>query len=242
MTSMKARIKSLIGPVNLGRLDFLTKPELKKVWGGAFNGQTFRRKMFAEIVERTEPKQIIETGAFRGNTTAFMAKTGVPVKTVEYDDRIYGYVSSRFRFSKNVEVMKNDSRAFLRSFIDNALVTKKPTFFYLDAHWNEDLPLAEELQIIHDHWLEAVIMIDDFNVPNTDYAYDDYGGSNVLDLEYLDSVQNISTPHVFFPSVSTDQESGAKRGSVVLTFSAQTASKLEHCETLVSRIDQAPSV
>jgi hypothetical protein len=40
-----------------------------------------------------------------------------------------------------------------------------PLFFYLDAHWNEDLPLAEEIDLIFSRSPCAVVMIDDFEVP-----------------------------------------------------------------------------
>jgi hypothetical protein len=50
---------------------------------------------------------------------------------------------------------------------------KSKVFFYLDAHCGWEAPLVEELKIIFTKWTEAVVMVDDFQVPGTDYVYDD---------------------------------------------------------------------
>ena len=49
--NLKETIKKLIGEKNLGRFDYFTKPEYKNIWGGAFNGQTFRRQIFDQLCE-----------------------------------------------------------------------------------------------------------------------------------------------------------------------------------------------
>jgi hypothetical protein len=47
-------------------------------------------------------------------------------------------------------------------------------FFYLDAHWYDDV-LAEEFDLIAEHWARYVVMIDDFVVPHDPgYEYDTY--------------------------------------------------------------------
>ena len=67
-------------------------------------------------------------------------------------------------------------------------VPKCDVFFYLDAHWEDDLPLLEEIEVIFSHRDRATIMIDDFCVPGTDYGFDDYGAGKTLNLAYLRAV------------------------------------------------------
>jgi hypothetical protein len=56
-------------------------------------------------------------------------------------------------------------------------------FFYFDAYSNEDLPLAEEIDIIFGRSPHAVVMIDDFEVTDDPgFAYDDYGPGKALNM------------------------------------------------------------
>lgn len=231
---IKSVIKKLIGPANLGRYDYLTKPELISIWGGAFNGQEFRQQMFDEIMSMVGPAQIVETGAFRGDTTEYLAATGLPVTTVEFDDRIYGFVSTRHRSKRNVEVHKNDSRKFLSELAQHSAPAKEKTFFYLDAHWDEDLPLAEELLIVFQSWPHAVVMIDDFCVPQSSYKYDDYGAGKALTLDYVAEIKDLPQPAFFFPAIAAEQETGMQRGSVVLSWNSEIVETLKRCRTLTS--------
>jgi len=89
-------------------------------------------------------------------------------------------------------------------------------FFYLDAHREDDLPLREELEIIFTYWQRPIVMIDDFQVPDSDYAFDDYGPGKTLNLDYLQPVIAAYNISVFFPAVDVAEETGVKRGCVVL--------------------------
>ena len=60
-------------------------------------------------------------------------------------------------------------------------------------------------------------MIDDFQVPDDPgYGFDDYGEGKVLNLDYLRDVISKFDISVFFPICRSEQETGAKRGCVVL--------------------------
>lgn len=232
MKSIKEFIKRTIGLKNLGRYDYYTKPALKNLWGGAFNGQEFRRQIFHELIAKIGFEQIIETGAFRGNTTEYMAATGMPILSVEFEERVFGYVTARLRKNKNVRVYQNDSRLFLAQCGLDDNITDKNTFFYLDAHWSEDLPLAQELELVLRHWPNAVVMIDDFCVPNTQYQYDDYGPGKALTLDYINKIETMPEPYFFFPTIDAEQETGMQRGCVVLTWDREKNEALRSLETL----------
>src|SRR5271167_2474652 len=126
----------------------LLNPELQYRWGGAFNGQAERRATFLEMLERLQPSALIETGTYRGTSTDFMARhfTG-PIHSCEIDRRCF--LGSRRKLARfpQVELARSDSRPFLR-YVLARLVPAAPLLIYLDAHWWEDLPLAEEIEII----------------------------------------------------------------------------------------------
>jgi hypothetical protein len=81
------------------------------------------------------------------------------------------------------------------------------TFFYLDAHWYDHLPLLDEMTLILERMSNSVIMVDDFQVPDDPgYCYDDYGEGQVLDLRYLLPLAHYDFA-IFFPDVPSYLES-----------------------------------
>jgi hypothetical protein len=89
-------------------------------------------------------------------------------------------------------------------------------FFYLDAHWEGDLPLQEEIEIIVKRFPEFLIMVDDFAVSgDSGYGFDDYGPGKMLALRDFPFHGDRRTS-VYFPTCSSEAETGSKRGCVVL--------------------------
>jgi hypothetical protein len=238
---IKAIVADLIGQENLGRLDYLLKPRLRRSWGGPFNGQNFRRRIYSDLIKKINFEGIVETGTYLGTTTEFFAASGLPVYSVEANPRFYAYSSLRFsRRRERIHLYQGDSVEFLRSLAADEEFPKSNLFFYLDAHGQEHLPLREELEIIFTHWREAVVMIDDFQVPGTDYGYDDYGAGKALNMSYLEPIQYLQI-HAFFPAVDAKQETGKKRGCVVLCREANVADELRRIDTLRSEPASLPA-
>jgi hypothetical protein len=191
-------------------------PNQRDSWGGPFNGQRHRTKMFHELQQKFNFRTIVETGTFRGTTTELFASVpGAQVYTVEAHPWGYGYCRARFFRHSNVTVMLGDSRVALRAL--SLCVLSAPIFFYLDAHWNDDLPLADELEIIFGNWDDAIVMIDDFKVEGDhNYAFDDYGGGKALCIDYIRPVIREYNPLLYFPAVRAEEETGSRRGSIVM--------------------------
>lgn len=75
-------------------------------------------------------------------------------------------------------------------------------------------------------------MIDDFKVPDfPGYGYDKYPSGESLDLEYLSPLSNLGL-QLFFPTVDPKNETGKKRGCVVLTLNKEYSEKLQSLSTL----------
>ena len=217
MLEIKNILKTVVGEGNLGRIDFLRDLGTHPSWGGPFNGQKFRQRIFFDILYCFPIKAIVETGTYLGTTTSLFSATSLPVYTTEIHSRSFSYSKMRFLFqSANVNLYQRDSRSFLKTLSLDSSVSKGDVFFYLDAHWKDDLPLREELDIIFSEWERPVVMIDDFQVPNTEYTFDDYGNGNRLDFNYIEPVVSARNLSVFYPAINSSVETGVKRGSVVL--------------------------
>jgi hypothetical protein len=109
----------------------------------------------------------------------------------------------------------------------------KRLFFYLDAHWYADLPLEGELDIIATDWKHFVIMIDDFEVPGDEgYGYDSYGANQTLTFDRFSVVFRKHQLVPFSPCLSSEEETGIKRGCVVLAREREMLGILRHLPSL----------
>jgi predicted O-methyltransferase YrrM len=186
-----------------------------RTWSGPFNGQNARQQIIRDLVFSLRIEQFVETGTFRGTTTEFLANLlGAPVFTVESQPRYFSVAKKRLAQYPWVTVELGDSRSFLRSFASKKELCAPRTLFYLDAHWERDLPLHDELAIIVEGWPNAVVVIDDFEVPDDPgYAFDDYGPGRRISIDNLPELPGWA---LLFPSVSSGEETGARRGCAVL--------------------------
>ncbi len=193
----------------------------------AMNGQIARLEFTREIILRCRIARIIETGTYRANTTRWFAQFGLPVVTSEIVPRLAELGKLRLRTFPNVEVRASDSVAVLRSLATEPIDRSAPTLFYLDAHWFKSLPLREEVELAVAHFTEAVLIIDDFAVPDDPgYGFDNYGPGKALNLDYLSRV-NTPPLMIYFPVATSSQETGARRGSAILTANTEMAAILD---------------
>jgi len=227
-------VASLFPPTVVGFTEYHLYPHLVDIYGGAFNGQCFRQLIFMDLLHSCRFEAIIETGTFRGATTSFMARnSGIPVFTSELNKRFVFAASKRLRGLNNVLLFNEDSRKFLRR---NEINKELRTFFYLDAHWQEDLPLREETEYIFSQFKRFVVMIDDFEVPgDRGYSFDDYGPTKKLSLSDF-PFERDRRVRTYFPNRPSGTESGLKRGCVVLA----SADLVPQADTVpgLSRVEQ----
>jgi hypothetical protein len=198
----KRLLRRLLPEQTIGSIKYIRSAYRGTGWG-PFNGQTARQALFVDIITSTRPHAIVETGTYLGDTTELMAQTGLPVFTLELNPRNCGYVRARFWRTPNVKLIPGDSRTSLHRLFDGALhdPSDRTLFFYLDAHWNADLPLAEEIDIIFKRCPLAVVMVDDFAVPSDEgYGYDDYGPGKALVLGYVSQAISAHQLQAFYPS------------------------------------------
>jgi len=214
-----------------GFLACFLRPRRRDTWGGPFNGQRARQQLFRDLVSAFDFRVVVETGSHRGATTAFLREASrAVVHTTEVAPRLQGYCRARFLFDPRVRVHACDSRRMLARLLPRLTRNSSPVFFYLDAHWQQDLPLRDECALILRHRVPAVIMIDDFEVPgDLGYGCDDYGAGRRLCLDYLSPLKGWNA---FFPSTPSEQETGSRRGCVVLATAPELAARLHRFPTL----------
>jgi hypothetical protein len=211
--------QSLKRAINIvgGFIDYVRDPAAGSKWT-PFNGQARRREIF-DALTALNFAAIIETGTYLGTTTQCFAETGLPVFSVEGHPRRYGFVKARFLRFRNVSLRLGDTRLQLRKILTelSAESRNKPLFFYLDAHWKKDLPLGDELRIVLESCAQPTIMIDDFEVADDPgYGFDNYGEGKALAGEYIEPFIARHGLSAFYPAASSSEETGFKRGSIVL--------------------------
>jgi hypothetical protein len=211
-------------------MEYFFRLSKKNVFGSAFNGQSKRQEIFRDIADHISLSAIIETGTHRGSTAEFFLKnTFLPVYSVELNPRYYFYARYRLRNYERAHLFLGDSVSFLTSLKEKAGASDHGVFFYLDSHWGERLPLKEEVDSIAKAYTESIIMIDDYQVPgDPGYGFDYEGGSNSMRLKYL-QFDKRSDLAVFFPMARSSEETGCRRGCVVLV---TKDSMLEQVKTL----------
>jgi len=200
-------------------------------FGTAMNGQTARLEAVRQIMFRCGIRQIVETGTFRGTTTEWLADFGWPVASIESNITNYHFSKLRLQRKPNVRVEFGSSVDVLPKF-PGQMDTSLPTFFYLDAHWENYLPLRDEMRFILGSFSAPVILIDDFQVPGEDgYSYDDYGPGKALTTEYLADCLPAEAM-LFYPSTPSCQETGWRRGWIVVAPNPQIGRLLENITLL----------
>jgi hypothetical protein len=221
VSSWKSRIASLFPQAWVGAIEYHLNPKRLDGFGGAFNGQCFRQLIFWELARSCKFEAIVETGTYVGCTTLFLASNcNLPVYSAEISARWLAIAKRRLTAYSNVKFTKADSVDFLSSL---PLSQGTRIFFYLDAHWLNHLPLREEIELIFSKFSKFVVMIDDFRVPGDDgYTYDDYGPGKQLGLRDF-PLHTDPRVSAYFPRRPSSEESGRRRGCVILSSASMKA-------------------
>ena len=190
--------------------------------GLPLNGQAGREALIRHIITSCSIELIVETGTYMGATAEWFAGFRLPVHTVEISPLFAEFSRLRLRDKSNVVPVREYSIAFLRNLAKT--MSDRRALFYLDAHWKKHLPLAGELMASLGHFRVSVAIVDDFAVPDDPgYGFDDYGVGKRLDIAYVRTSAPLPRVRVFYPALRSGEETGARRGSVVLTCNDELA-------------------
>jgi len=113
------------------------------------------------INEKFNYTTIIETGTHTGQSTIYLADRFEKVYTCELYDEYFSQYDSLFANYSNIKVLKGSSIECLPKFFDE--IGNDKFILYLDAHWIEDCPIYEELEIVAKYGYKPIILIHDFD-------------------------------------------------------------------------------
>jgi len=184
-----------------------------------FNGQENRARVFAAIDAEVPFANYVETGTFLGMTTDFLARRakarGAQVHSCEINDRHHAIATRTVGHLPNVDLQRANSVDFLAALAPR--ISRSQNFVYLDAHWNDYLPLRDELSIIRG-WGNTVVLIDDFKVPfDPHFGWDKYDEDREICLEHI--AGTFGNNPVYFPNYPANEERVPPRGYCMIAFS-----------------------
>lgn len=200
-----------------GTLDYRLRPAAANRHR-PFNDQAFRRRVVGWIIGELQPTHLVETGTHRGSTTEYLARRfRGPIHGIEIDERYRTFARLRLRDYPWVQLHAGDSVAVLPRLLEAGALPDGAGFYYLDAHGGPALPLAREIELILGRRPDAVAMADDFQVPDDPgYGFDDHGPGRRLTVESIEPLVGRLGLRGFLPDCPAAQETGARRGSIVL--------------------------
>ncbi|MFA6008076.1 MAG: hypothetical protein WC784_05570 [Candidatus Shapirobacteria bacterium] len=224
---MKNFIKNILSLIKTKSFqDSIVDLESLKSWSkkfntGAFNCQWIRAYMVFSFFKKYECTSFVETGTYHGYTTAFVKKIfSTKVFSCEISKKNYWIAKVFLLLAGRVKLFNLNSPDFLKK-ISVEEVGSNP-MFYLDAHWYNYLPLNEELKIIFEKFDKAVIVIDDFEVPNKKFGFDSYENIKLnyeLIRETLENNSSNKNFSVYYPNYEPEVEVGGKnRGFVFINY------------------------
>jgi len=180
-----------------------------------FNGDNFIANNFLKLKEKFNIENAIETGTFEGGTTIFLAQNFKNVFSIECN--VVSFIKAENNIKNanvNVNLIFGKSEEVL-PFILN--IVSNNTIFYLDAHWYNDCPLKNELQLIKKFNLKPIIAIHDFFIPDSKkLGYDTYNGQSFTYewlKEDLDAIYDKKYNYFYNNDIESE---GAMRGIIYI--------------------------
>lgn len=189
-----------------------------------FEGDTIFKQTVKNIIEDKKIETAIETGTYRGGTTAQLAQMVKKVYTIELVLDNYMYAKETYSCKHpNIHWNIGNSADILKIVLQNVVNEYKQKkldpnnlFIFLDAHWEAYNPLLEELKTIASFGIKPFIAIHDFKVPNNpELGYDVYGNI-VYEWNWIEKdIENIYGAGGF-DYFYNNEATGAKRGVIFI--------------------------
>ena len=127
-----------------------------------------KQEVIRELAGRFGTRTFIETGTYRGDMVAAMARTFDRLYSIELSPALHADAVRRFAARPRITLLQGDSGTVLGELLPQI---EEPTLFWLDGHYSAgitaraelDSPVREELAHIARHPLKLrhVVLIDD---------------------------------------------------------------------------------
>lgn len=155
----------------------------------AFNSDGYVMNEVKHLIKHANLKYGIETGTYSGSTSVFLSDHLSLVHTIEINNENYNRSERNFQIldKNNIILHHGSSEVVFKTLLPKIKeeIGDEYILFYLDAHWNDYWPLLDELELIFQYIKDkAIIIIDDFQVPNRNFGFDSYKGQPA-NFEYV---------------------------------------------------------
>lgn len=187
-----------------------------------FNGQLSKAEMFHEIVAKRPMRVALQSAAFRGQTTRYLA--GRFRHVVAFGDEIHDLEQAQKHCAvqPNISFGYGDSRKMDEAWVNIPIPLDEVDFAYLDARVFRLCSLREELTFALSALPNAIIFIDDIKIDDDpDYSYEIFPPI-VQDLDFIKDILKANNPLCFFPArrgvddTSLYYEQAAPSGTLVV--------------------------
>lgn len=165
-----------------------------------FHNDKFMMTIMIELLNNADI--FVETGTFLGNTSLFVGLNfnNLKVFTCEISEKYYNHSLNYLHNISNVTaVLEKSPEALynLEKYYNNEVYNKN-IVFWIDAHWEQELPLNNEIEYITKNFNNYCIFIDDFKNPFDSGFTND--GDN-FDINIIKNfIHNKENVKVYFPS------------------------------------------
>jgi Methyltransferase domain len=129
-----------------------------------------KRRIVCELTRRAAARTFVETGTYRGDTIAAVARDVDRVISIELDPRLADAATRRFRARGNVSILVGDSGDALPKVVAEL---DQPALLWLDGHFSGGVtalgvhvtPIEQELEPILDASRPAhLVLVDDIRL------------------------------------------------------------------------------
>ena len=189
-------------------------------WGAFHEDREYRRLMLT-LAELPSVSSFVDTGTFRGYSTALMADDfpNLNIHSIKIVESTYLKAKKSLRRYPNVSLYLGSSDQRIGDLLRTDAVGKFP-LFYLDAHWRTYWPLRDELTAIARDGRSSIIVIDDFHVlKSPQFGFDSYveatGDVRYCNIEYIGSALGSGNAYsALAPTYSREMAFAGRRGEL----------------------------
>ena len=182
-----------------------------------FEGDSFMKAKFEQIINDYKINLVIECGSYHGGTTMQLAKMCDGVIGIEINDTFFDITRKNTEELFNVTLYNDDTLHALPRIFCQPEVLASNILIFIDSHWY-NLPLIKELELIKKAGIKPCIAIHDFFVPHNDeLGYDSYGNKTICWELIEDSIKDIYGDEGFSIEYNSNSTAnGAKRGVIYI--------------------------
>lgn len=202
-----------------------------------FNGDTFVQEEFLKLKDKFDINSVVETGSCLYSTSKWLGENFERVCTIEINPDFAKHGIHKVTNMLNVTPFLGSSVEYLNNTLlpltSIPVFSKDNIIYFLDAHWNDDCPLLQELEAISKineqrkfvcdlhklQFQQPIIVIHDFKVPNeSQLGYDSIHGQP-FEFDwikpYIQDIYGVDGYDYYYNSNETSTE--IKRGVIYIT-------------------------